>query len=355
MSLGKKKMLSQGAAGGVVATDNFNTVLYTGNGGTQAVTGVGFQPDFVWFKVRNTANEHVLFDSVRGVGERIHTNTTDSQASTLPNGLTTFGSDGFTVVDNSGGGTGVNGNFNYVSWNWYAPTSESISASGSRIASTVKKNVDAGFSIVQGSFATNEASTKVVGHGLTSPKLIIYKATNIVLPWFIFGEHGGSVFGNNNVLRFNTDAAANDSSFDITGTTFKVGSTGTAHTFIAYCFENVAGYQKIGSYAGNGTTQTIDVGFTPRFVMIKAFTNSSTHTSWAMFDNQRLVSYDDTNPLYANLSAAEGARGNGSGDGDLLEIIFVANTGFKLGDASRNNGSDELNDGSNNYLYLAIA
>jgi len=89
--------------------------------------------------------------------------------------------------------------------------------------------------------------------------------------------------------------------------------------------------------------------------MIKAFTNSSAYTSWAMFDNKRLVSYDDTNPLYANLSAAEGTRGNGSGNGDLLEIIFVTDIGFKLGDASRNNGSDELNDGTNNYIYLAIA
>ncbi|MGY9060527.1 MAG: DUF7483 domain-containing protein, partial [Candidatus Puniceispirillales bacterium] len=77
-------------------SDYFNTVLYTGNGSTQAVTGVNFQPDWVWVKGRSNAPNHYLFDSVRGVQKNIHSNTNDLEA-TGANTLTAFGSDGFTL------------------------------------------------------------------------------------------------------------------------------------------------------------------------------------------------------------------------------------------------------------------
>ena len=138
-------------------------------------------------------------------------------------------------------------------------------------------------------------------------------------------------------------------------TTFTLGNqvnvNGLNNTYIAYCFHSVDGYQKLGSYTGNGTTgQTINVGFTPRFVMIKAYTNSSAYTSWGMFDNQRLASSTDVNALWANQSAAEGYRGNGTSTDTYLELEFITNTGFRLTDAS-----DELNDPNNDYIYLAIA
>ncbi len=313
-------------------------------------TGLRFQPDFVWIKNRQPGGvgySHQLYDSIRGVNEVIFSNDTDQQY-TRTQGLQSFNTNGFTVGSRADTNSG-----NMVAWCWYAPTAESISASGSQIASTVKKNVDAGFSIVQGSFATNEASTKVVGHGLTSPKLIIYKATNIVLPWFNFGVHGGSVFGNNNVLRFNTDAAANDSTFDITGTTFKVGSTNTAHTFIAYCFENVAGYQKIGSYVGTNAPGNIisteltvgDGGFEPALVMIKS--TGATNGNWIVFDNKRNSVNPRTDVLKWDTNGAETTEA-------ALDVTFATN-GFVLNGAAGAGGTGQINSSGITYLYLAIA
>ena len=215
MSLGKKKMLSQGAAGGVVGTDNFAPVLYTGNGGTQAITGVGFQRDVVWIKSRNASCDHSLTDSVRGVQELLSSNTTAAEVNQSPNGLTSFDSNGFTVTDVSSGGASVNGAAggscsgtppNYVAYCWYAPTSESISASGSQVASTVKKNVDAGFSIVK-YVGTGVSAT--VGHGLSSaPELIIAKNLDTAGG---SGTYDGwpvyvSAIGNDHLLTLNSTA-----------------------------------------------------------------------------------------------------------------------------------------------------
>jgi hypothetical protein len=86
---------------------------------------------------------------------------------------------------------------------------------------------------------------------------------------------------------------------------------------------------------------------------MKAYTNSTSLTSWTIIDSVRYGSSSDTNPIYANLSAAEGTRGNGSGDGDVLEISFTS-TGFKLGDTGSDNGSDEMNDPNNDYIYMAF-
>ena len=105
------------------ALANFNTVLYTGNGGTQAVTGVGFQPSLSWAKGRNGAPEsHVLVDSIRGAHYSLTPNSTGSEYYNSTYQFNSFDSNGFTVTDNTAGNYGVNGNgIDYVSWNWKAP------------------------------------------------------------------------------------------------------------------------------------------------------------------------------------------------------------------------------------------
>jgi hypothetical protein len=97
-------------------SDYFNTLLWTGNGGTQSVTGVGFAPDFVWIKRRNALAGHKVNDTVRGVNKQLTTNNTNAEG-TDTNQLTAFGSDGFTLGNNAdvnaSGGT-------FVGWNWLA-------------------------------------------------------------------------------------------------------------------------------------------------------------------------------------------------------------------------------------------
>ena len=103
-----------GATSTTQAGKYFNTVLYTGTGSSNSLTGVGFQPDFVWIKGRSGATDHGLYDAVRGVQKQLESNNLDAET-TETTGLTAFGSDGFTV----GALAQLNtSSATYVGWNW---------------------------------------------------------------------------------------------------------------------------------------------------------------------------------------------------------------------------------------------
>ena len=139
------------------STDYFNTKLYTGNGSTNAITGVGFQPDWTWLKGRSVAYSHTVFDVVRGATKRLETNGTNAE-STLSTGLTSFDSDGFSL----GSSAAVNQNTDtYASWNWLANGAGSANNDGN-VASTVSVNSTAGFSIVKWSGTTNNKTIVVI-------------------------------------------------------------------------------------------------------------------------------------------------------------------------------------------------
>lgn len=344
----------------IAPSENFNIVTFTGNGSSgNSITGVGFQPDFVWLKSRSGAVgdfSHTLMDSTRGASKSLSSNNTNAEV-TNTNGLESFDTDGFTV-GSAAGGWNYNGT-NYVGWCWKAGGATGSNDDGS-ITSYVSANQAAGFSILK--YNMNLTSgTFTIGHGLNSaPELVIFKTLGTSnSSWIVYPNDNSQI-----LVLDSTGAASAGSSYwnsaSPTSTVINMGTGWTSnHTYyagdtIAYCFHSVDGYQKIGSYSGNGTNQTITTGFRPAWIMIKATTGTSAYKSWVIFDTQRATAYNDTNLLYANKDAAEGARGNGSGDGDVLEIITTA-TGFKLGDASRNNASDEMNDGSTTYLYWAIS
>ena len=102
--------------------DYFNGVLYSGNGSTQSITGVGFQPDWVWIKNRSAGWSHAISDSNRGVGKNLYTDATDAEVTNNAYGyLSSFDSDGFAVTQGSSGSQIVNASSNnYVAWNWKA-------------------------------------------------------------------------------------------------------------------------------------------------------------------------------------------------------------------------------------------
>jgi len=216
----------------------------------------------------------------------------------------------------------------------------------------VSANANAGFSIVK--YEGDGQQNHKVPHGLSAaPELVFIKNLDQAVSWQLFG----STFFD----RMQFDQGADDGNYPLSysSTTITLPQNGqhannewnaSGNNYIAYCFHSVAGYSKIGSYTGSGyTTNTITTGFQPDFVMIKAYTNSTAYTSWVIFDSVRYGSSSDTNPIYANLSAAEGTRGNGSGDGDVLEISFTS-TGFQL----VNNAADETNDANKDYIYMAF-
>ena len=324
-----------------IPSENFNVVLYTGNGATQSITGVGFQPDFVWIKSRSiSGSNHVVYDTTRGAGEYLIPNT-DGAEGTIANGLTSFDSDGFTLGSEAGH------NFNgatFVAWCWKANGGTTSSNTDGSITSTVQVNTKAGFSIVK---YTGNQSNATIGHGLgVVPEMIIAKGL-YVQNWAVYHKDAGS----NYWLQLNGATAKIDEPLwqDTTPTSsfFSVNNNvvinKSSSDSIAYCFHSVAEYSKIGSYTGNGSTNgpIVETGFEPAFVMIKS---TSASGNWVMFDDKRSPLNPRNKILWANLSNAEtdfvGTR----------EVNFYS-SGFQ----PVSSGSDDINDNGVAYIYIAFA
>ena len=323
------------------STEHFNTKLYTGNGSTQSITGVGFQPDFVWLKQRSSGvYYHRLQDSIRGAGKPIYSNRTDAEGdfgTGTTGSIRTFDTDGFSI----GSDTGSNeNNTTMVSWNWKANGTGSSNTDGS-ITSTVSANTTNGFSIV--SYTGNETAGATVGHGLSStPKMIILKNRNSTDDWVVYHES----LGNTQSIRLNlTNASATTpASFNNTSPTSSVFTLGdwtgvNGSSMIAYCFAEKQGFSKFGSYTGNGSTDGtfIYTGFKPAFVIFK---KTSATANWSVRDNKRdSFNAGDTN-LFANLSDAESSSN---------DVDFLSN-GIKLRNAGNN-----WNSSGATYIYMAFA
>ena len=316
--------------------DYFNTKLYTGNASTNAITGVGFQPDWTWIKGRGTTNAHMLFDAVRGVGEAINSNTPNAEA-TVSTAFTAFDSDGFTVGNYSETNTNSE---NYVSWNWKAGTGQgSSNTDGSTNTTYTSVNTTAGFSI---SKWTPSGSAETVGHGLGAvPKVIITKNLGASQGWFTY-HHS---IGNTKYLLLNDTAAeATDSTAwnntTPTSSVFSVGSQFGGSPYIAYCFAEKKGFSKFGSYTGNGSVTSppfIYTGFKPAYVLIKAINATE---QWGLIDNKRNTFNPVTEVAFPNSSS------NGSNSGtDFLANGFAPYTG---------DGIMNLNS-STNYIYMAFS
>lgn len=329
-----------GATTATQAGKYFNPVLYTGNGSTQAITGVGFQPDMTWIKVRSTTYDHQLVDAVRGSGKVIHSNLTNAEA-TL-NTVTSFDSNGFTVNGTTYAGTNGNGS-TFVAWNWKANGSGSTNTAGS-ITSTVSANTTSGFSIVT---YTGNGSNSTVGHGLgVAPKFIIIKSRSGTTGWPVYSESVGNTrFGYLNTTDFfdvNSTAWNNTSP---TSSVFTIGTgvllNASGATYVAYCFAEVAGYSKFTSWTGNGSADGpfIFTGFRPAYVLVKI--TSASGEGWWVFDNKRNA-YNVTNSILSpNSSGAEITGDYG---------IDMVSNGFKI-----RNSQGFINSSGATYICAAFA
>ena len=314
----------------------FNTVLYTGDGNNgRTVTGVGFQPDFVWLKSRSEAEHHTLNDSVRGANNQIYSHLAYSNA-TDTDRLQSFDSDGFTL------GTDVIVNKNtetFVSWNWKAANSSGSANSNGTINSTVSVNTTAGFSICSW---THDGGNSTIGHGLGAiPQVVITKERNNSGSW---NSYFSAVGNAHRMVLQGTNAKISSSIWNSTtptSTVFSMNDSITS-TMIAYCFCEKKGYSKFGSYTGNGNANGtfVNTGFRPAWLMIKRFDDTS---DWSIYDIKR----EAANPQYefdlqieANDNAAEGSDGQ----------FGIYSNGFKF---RSNDSFTNASDGE--YLFMAFA
>jgi hypothetical protein len=330
----------------VTPSEHFNTILWTGNDAdgstTQTLTGVGFQPDFVWVKQRSNAANHHLTDAVRGVSQRLVSNDTQAEGDMgSGQGVWSFDSDGFKVGNRY---YGVNDNtYTYVAWNWKANGSGSANTAGT-INSTVSANVDAGFSIV--SYTGNGTAGSTVGHGLSkAPDMIISKSRDSAEDWGVYTRALGgtsSLFLNRTLASESglADWHNTDPSSTLITLGYGAETNISGDDFIQYVFHSVDGYSKVGSYEGNDSADGTFVytGFRPAFVIVKNIDDSG--MSWIMADTAREPTNVMANELYPNLSNAEYVSSGERWD-------FLSN-GFKLRSGSAVTNEDTL-------IYIAFA
>ena len=324
--------------------DYFNTVLYTGNGSdAHGITGVGFQPDWVWTKIRSGADNHGLYDVVRGVNKNLQTNSNyaEQSYSTL---LQSFDSDGFTIGTNGE----INGNSStFVSWNWRAGNSQGSSNTDGSINTTYTSvNTTAGFSIVQ--WTGNGSDGATIAHGLGAvPKMVIVKSSSNSENWNVYHEDITSADNGNLYLNSSNAYAASGGNrwarSSISSSVFGLGSDGTTNgngqTYIAYCFAEKTGYSKFGKYTGNGNADGpfVYTGFKPAMIIFKI---TSSTGDWRIFDSKRDTFNVADAILYPSATNAEGTE---------ISADFLSN-GFKI-----RSSSSSYNTSGGTYIYMAFA
>jgi len=329
--------MAKNVASNTTLANSFKAVTYTGNssGGnhqSQSITGFGFKPDLIWIKERSGTGNHYLQDTLRGLRSQISSNLTAAET-TYSSNITSYDTDGVTL----GTATDTNNNgSNYIAWAWKAGNTWQSNVDGT-IPSTVNTNTANGFSIVK--YVGDGNSARTVGHGLTAKcDLVIIKGLDSADKWIVQLPQLGD---NARMVLEGTAAKTDDSTTAQAGNTtvFGIGSDNSVNKsgddFIAYCFHSVSGYSKIGSYTGNGSSNSITTGFQPDFVLIKNTGRSG--TTWNIQDSVR----GTTKYLMAQSSDSESTDSG-------INLTFTS-TGFTL-----NNSYQGWNENGDSYIYMAI-
>tara|TARA_B100001113_G_scaffold312866_1_gene277565 strand:+ start:112 stop:1155 length:1044 start_codon:yes stop_codon:yes gene_type:complete len=324
------------------STAHFNTKLITGNGSTQALTGVGHQPDFIWMKRRNATGHHRMIDTVRGISKIINSDLQNAEATTASY-VTAIGLDGWTIGNNSdvnpSGGT-------TAGWSWKAGTTGSGTTTGSGYgkAYSYSVNTTAGFSIIK--YIGNGSAGHTIPHHLgAAPEWILVKDLDATINWQMYHVNTGNQFTTEiNITNapFSSNSRWNNTTPSSTVVTLGDGNnTNNNNTnYIMYAFTPKTGYSKFGEYTGNGNNDGpfIYTGFKPSFVMT---IRKDSPSGRGMLDNKR-PGYNVTHQyLLANDAQTEATDGSWSMD--------LLSNGWK---ARYNNGNFNASGGT--YLYMAF-
>ena len=324
-------------------TKHHETILYSADNGShtaKTISGLSFSPDLVWCKNRSRANRHALFDTVRGVTERIRTDGTDAEVADADT-LTSFNSDGFSIGADTGEyGVNANDGSNFASWNWNGGDSTVTNTAGS-LSAQVRANQTCGFSIITFNYGSG---AQTLGHGLGKPpQWIMGKTRDNSTGWVIFHNKTGA----NKWFNYNTSAASSGNAVWAnsmpTSTLINLGTgMGSQGDAVFYAWSEIVGFSAFGQYIGNGSSNGpyVHTGFQPAWVMYKNVSQNG--GQWFIRDNKR-----ETGNPHNTTSAAESNAGET--ESSLVDIDFLSN-GLKW---------RETNEGSNNngiqYIFMAFA
>lgn len=324
-----------------------DATLWTGNGAATnvIVNQAQFKPDFVWIKPRTSTSWHNIYDSIRGVGKELNSNYAGAEITNNANGyLNSFDSNGFTVVKGSTGTDNVNANsITFVGWNWQAGQGSTSSNTSGSLTSTVSVNTTAGFSIVT---YTGTGVAATVGHGLgVAPKFIIVKNRSAAESWRTYHVvPGATKYLNLNTTEPAVTASSVWNNTAPTSTVFSIandaGVSGNGNNLVAYCWTEITGYSKFGSYVGNANADGpfVYLGFKPKYILIKDST--TTGYNWYLFDSSRNTYNVMGEELEPNLGDAAATQ---------TDLDFTSN-GFKIRVSAL-----RLNNSNDTYIYAAFA
>ena len=331
---------------------------YNGSGSAQVISGIGFQPDLIWTKNRNSSYDQNWVDSVRG---------STSFLSSSEN-VAAFGSYGYITPNHDGyAADAPYSRYNhageiFVTWCWKAggnkntfnvdgvghASAAAAGLTGGDITPTgASVGTRQGFSIITWDVASL-TGTKSVDTGLTqAPEFVITKVGDAADDWLTFHKdltstetlilNGGRAKLANAAYAhtFNSDGTISD--MPVAGSNWWIANK----WYVFYSWHSVPGLQKFGIYEGNNSTDGpyVELGFRPVVIMIK---NIDATADWVMYDNVRDPLNVGYRSLYPNDDAAENTTAT------VNEIDFLSN-GFKL----RNDdiGSND----ANTYIYAAWA
>ena len=342
---GLASRLTGSAAASLYVDDVFSTFLYDGNGSARSITNgidLAGEGGMVWFKARNAAQGHYLFDTERGHAKALFPDGTSGEVN-LTNGLAAFESDGYSL--NTG-------------------SSQTINASSNEYASWSFRKAPGFFDIV--TYTGNESNPRQIAHNLGSvPGMIIVKSLS-TSNWYVYHRslNNGSNPGNYRLrleLTNGTESGTTTFGATATSTHFTISTNcNYANNYVAYLFAHddqsfgTNGDEaiiKCGSYTGSTSSSIeVDLGFEPQYVMIKQATGSTTvYSNWAIFDNMRGINTGSNDPvLAANLGAAEGADPPATGD-----FLSLTATGFIV-DPGLNRYQLVNANATSDYIYIAI-
>ena len=372
----------------------FSPFLYTGNGASSRNLTLPLDADFLWIKKRSATNSHQLVDTVRGDNSVLHTNANlrakNPQTQFSGGGISSISGTTATLSSGTSNNDNVNANSStLVGYTWKAggaPTATNDNTSGAMDANSVsidgvlqsaytpsgsptiypKKmsiGTKQGFSIINYN-GVGDGSTETIPHGLLEEPdfAIIKNLTTDSTEWAIYHRSGGAGatyrFANNHKESTSMFGSANPANGVITLKENSNRVNNTSQEYICYAWHNVPGLQRFGKYTGNSSTNFVNLGFRPAIVWVKrSVANSSSDTStnntaWTMMDDRRLA-YNGLTPnhLYANFSAGEGYRGDGSGTSSLTDMTLEPmSNGFYL-----NGPASETNSSTGSFIYCAWA
>ena len=351
----------------ITRPDQFvGVTTYSGTGSTQSISGLGFKPDFVWLKRRDGAGNNNIQDSVRGAEYFIQSDDAMAQTNSGSR-LSSFDDDGFTLTSDNGGNTSSG---TYVAWTWraggnkntfnvddvgYASAAAAGLDGGTITPTGASVGTKQGFSIIK---YTGTGATATVPHGLNNaPSFILTKTLGVAVQWVVYH----SATGKDKYLGLNrTESAQTESSYwgaGVTSTTFGLQNAAGGNNngnMIAYCWQDVPGLQKFGQFTANasGNGPFVELGFRPSILWVKASSSAGdmSYASWLIVDGERSPTNAVKKALWANKSAAEGKRGNGS-DSYTDAWLDILSNGFKI----RYDGTDVNGTSGQTYIYCAWA